>query len=179
MQKYSQESFFRITYVEPKHQSDSHYQAGANDFHHLIWIFWVCRLFPEWYNVDCSQLMSWFDHYQLQLVYPTVEHCPARNLQHKTLQTTFDTFSQSLHLLHILHKSFVCLFSSCIFAFFEIIKHNMPKMLLFSSIFSIKMTTQKFINFGNFFKKRLLIWQLSQYNLTKLFWMKLKVTKCY
>ena len=29
-----------------------------------------------------------------------------RNLQHETLQTTFDTFDQSQHLLHTLHKSF-------------------------------------------------------------------------
>ena len=35
----------------------------------LIKIFWVCQLSPEWYNVDCSQLMSWFDGYWLQLLY--------------------------------------------------------------------------------------------------------------
>ena len=58
--------------------------------------------------VDCSQLMSRFDRYQLQLVYPTVEHRPARNLQHETSQTTFDTFDQSQHILHTLHKSFLC-----------------------------------------------------------------------
>ena len=45
--------------------------------------------------VDYCQLMSWFDCYQPQLVYPTMEHCPARNLQHQTLQTTFDMFDQS------------------------------------------------------------------------------------
>ena len=38
MQKYSQEGFFHQTYVEPRHQSDSHNQAGANDFQCLIWI---------------------------------------------------------------------------------------------------------------------------------------------
>ena len=32
------------TYVEPKHQSDEHNQAGANAFQHLLWIFWVCQL---------------------------------------------------------------------------------------------------------------------------------------
>ena len=60
---------------------------------------------PTWYDVDCSQLTSLFNHYQLQLVFPTVEHHPARNLQHKTLQTTFDMVSQSQHLLHTLHKA--------------------------------------------------------------------------
>ena len=98
--------FFRLTYVEPKHQSDSHNQAGANDFQRSIWIFWVCQLSPAWYNVDCSQLLFWFDRYQLQLVYPTVEHRPERNLQHETSLTTFDTFNQSQHLLD---KSFCAL----------------------------------------------------------------------
>ena len=46
--------------------------------------------------------MSQFDCYQLQRVYPTVGHRPARNLQHKTLPTTFNTFNQSQHLLHTL-----------------------------------------------------------------------------
>ena len=36
---------------------------------------------------------------------------------------------------------------SCVFTFLEIIKHNMPKMLLFSSIFNIKMATQKVTKF--------------------------------
>ena len=39
MQKYGQEGFFCLTYVEHKHQRDSHNQAGADDFQRLIWIF--------------------------------------------------------------------------------------------------------------------------------------------
>ena len=85
-------------------------------------------------------LMSQFDCYQLQLVYPTVAHNPA-NLQHEILQTTFGMFSQSQHILHTLQRSF--LYFSCIFIFLEIIKHNMLKMLLFSSLVNIKMSTQK------------------------------------
>ena len=61
-----------------------------------------------WYDNDCSQLMSQFDCYQLQLVYPTMEHRPSRNLQHGTLQTIFDMFDQSQDLPHTLHKSFLC-----------------------------------------------------------------------
>ena len=38
MQKYGQ-GFFCLIYVEPKHQSNEHNQAGANDFQCLIWIF--------------------------------------------------------------------------------------------------------------------------------------------
>ena len=89
--------------------------------------------------------MSQFDLSQLQLVYPPVEHCPFRKLQHETSQTTFDRFSWSQHILHTLHKFFfLCL--KCVFMFLEIIKHNMLKMLLFSSMVSVKMATQKFTN---------------------------------
>ena len=38
MQKYGQEGFLHLVYVEPK-QKDEHNQAGANDFQHFIWIF--------------------------------------------------------------------------------------------------------------------------------------------
>ena len=34
-----QEGFFHLTYVEPKHQSDEHNHARANDFQRLLWIF--------------------------------------------------------------------------------------------------------------------------------------------
>ena len=53
----------------------------------------------------------------------------------------------------------------------------MPEMLRIFN-FNIKMAAQKFTSFGNFFKC-ILIRQLSQYNLTKLFQMKLKTTKRY
>ena len=91
-------------------------------------------------NVDCSQLMSWSNCYQLQLVYPTLEHCPVKNLQHETVN----------HFWHAQHKSF--LHFSCIFMFLVAIKRNLPKMLLFSSLLNIKMTTQKVTNFDTFFK---------------------------
>ena len=54
----------------------------------------------------------------------------------------------------------------------------MPKCCFFSFIFSIKMATQKY-NLDKFFLKYMLIQQLSQYNITKLFLMKLKITKHY
>ena len=62
----------------------------------------------------------------LQLICLTLKHCPVRNLQHKTSQTTVDTFDQSQHLLHTLHK-FLCF--SCVFTSLKIIKHHMLKML--------------------------------------------------
>ena len=68
---------------------------------------------------------------------------------------------------------------SYVFTFLEIIKHNMPKMLLFSSIFNVKMATQKFTNFDKFFFLMYADMTAVTYNLTKLFRMKLKTTKCY
>ncbi|XP_032477221.1 testis-expressed protein 9 isoform X3 [Phocoena sinus] len=62
----------------------------------------------EKYKLELSKLKqnNKFDRCQLQLVYPTVEHCPVRKLQHQTSQTTFDVLDQSQRRLHTLHKSF-------------------------------------------------------------------------
>ena len=124
------------------------------------------------------QLMYWFDHCQLQLVRSlTLEHCPTRNLPHKISQTSFNTFDQWQYLLCTLHKSFFFCFSVAFLPF--LIKHNMPKCCFFSSLFNIKMSTQKFTNFDFFLNRCTVRWQLSQYNLTKLCWMKLKTPECY
>ena len=64
-------------------------------------------------------------------------------------QTTFEMFDQSQQLLHMRHKSFFA-FQLRFYLSWKI-KHNMPKMLLLSSIFSIKMATQKFTNFDVYF----------------------------
>ena len=82
---------------------------------------------------------------------------------------------QSQHL-HTLHKSFFVF--QLRFYLFEIIKHNSQKYCIFSSIFNIKSGCRNIQQFGKSFKYTLL-WQLSQYNLTKLFRMKLKTTKHY
>ena len=117
MWKYSQEGdvlgfFFHLTYVESKQQNN---QAGANYFQCLIWIL-LKNLFTD---LDILSMSAVFPHgitlivlnvlidcYQPQLAYPTVEHPPARNLQPRSLQTTFDTFHQSQRLLHTQHTSF-------------------------------------------------------------------------
>ena len=127
------------------------YQLGGNDFRYLIWIFWVCWLSPKWCNVDCSQLMSWFDRYQLQLVYPTREHGPGRNLQQETLQTSFDLFNQSQHLRHTREKSFLFWCFSCVYTFLEIIEHTIPQMLLLLFHLENWSGYTKFTNFDFFF----------------------------
>lgn len=73
-------------------------QLHANDFESLTWMFWVCWLSPAQNNVDFSQLMSQFDCYQIQLVYLTVEHYLAQNLQHEISPVSFNTLDQSEHL---------------------------------------------------------------------------------
>ena len=129
MWKYSQEGgvwvffFFHLTHVEPKQQNN---QAAANYFQHLIWILFknlftdldilsMSAVFPH--SITLIVLNALIDCYQPQLAYPTVEHPPARNLQPRSLQTTFDTFHQSQRLLHTQHKSF-CL-SVAFFSFLK------------------------------------------------------------
>ena len=75
-----------------------------------------------WYNVDCSQCVH--------LIAINFNWSPRRwgIVQREISSTaTFDTVSQSQHLLHTQHKSFFAL--HCVFTFLDIIKHNMPKML--------------------------------------------------
>ena len=91
----------------------------------MIWKFWVCPLSPAWYNIDCSQLMTWFDHYQLLLVYLTMEYHLVRNLQCKTSQTTLaHSISHSTFSIRCTNL-FLCL--SSIYTFLEIIKHDLLK----------------------------------------------------
>ena len=61
---------------------------------------------------------------------------------HKLLLTPFISHST----FSTLHRVFIFSFS-CVFTFPEIIKHNMPKMLLFPSNFDIKMFTSKIHQF--------------------------------
>ena len=83
-------------------------------------------------------------------------------LTHSISHITFSTPCTNL---------FLCL--SCIFIFLEIIKHNIPKMFCFlpSSIWKWLYKNSPILI--SFFKCTLM-WQLSQYKQTKLFWMKLK-----
>ena len=66
---------------------------------------------------------------------------------HKTLLTR--SVSHSTFSIHC--RNFF-LHLGCIFTFLETIKHNMQKILLFSSIVNIKMAIQKSTNFDKFLK---------------------------
>ena len=126
-------------------------------------IFWQFCLFLVFKLVVILLLVVWGSEAYL----PTPPSWPEA---HKPLLTrpishsTFSMYNANL-FLHFSH----------VFTFLKIIKHNTLKKLLIYSIFNIKMATQKFINC---FFKCTLLWQLSQYNLTKLFQMKLKTTEC-
>ena len=84
--------------------------------------FWVCCLSPMGYNIACFPWMSQFNCYHLQLVYLTMEHHPLRNLWHKTVQTTLETFDESQHLC-TMHSIFFFLPYICSFIFLEKMKH--------------------------------------------------------
>ena len=133
MQKHNQEGFFfHIIYVEPKHQRDEHNHAGASDFQHLIW---VCWLSPVWYNVlDLIAInFNWSNR-----PWNFVQREISSTKLHKPLLT---------HLINYSTFSIYCIFLYLSFYLSWNNKHNMPKLLaFFSSIFSIKMATQKFTN---------------------------------
>jgi len=166
------------TDVEPKHRSEEHNPAGANDCQCLTWIFWVCQLSPKRYNdlLFSLNVSIW----SLSTSTGLPKHCS--NIQQEISSTNlckplFDTFYQSQRILYILHIFFFFLAFQLHFTFLEVIKHIMLKMSLFSSIF-IKMLHKTSPIFIRFLKCKL-IGQLSQYSLTKWFWMKLKTTKRY
>ena len=101
------------------------------------------------YNTDCSQLMSWFDCYQLQLV-TRLWSIVQREISSLKLRKPLLTHSIS-HSTFSTHCTNLFWHFSCVFAFLEIIKSNMSKMLHIFFYFNIKMATQKFTNFGKFF----------------------------
>ena len=99
-------------------------------------------------HIDCSQLISRFDSYQLQLGLPDRRPWIQRQISSTKLRKPLWT-----PLVH--HSNYAARILYCIsvvfFTFLEIIKHTMPKILIFSSIFYIRMTIQKFTNFDKFF----------------------------
>ena len=67
------------------------------------------RVGHNWCDLAAAAAKGIIDLYQLQPVYSTEQHCPMKNIQHKTSQTNSDKFTQSQHLMHTLHKSFLCI----------------------------------------------------------------------
>ena len=98
--------------------------------------------------------------------------------------------SKKLHKPHLIYSTghstfsiyctnlFLFLHFSRTFTFLEIIRHNMQKMLLFLPSSILKWLHKNSILMF-FFSKCTPMWQLSQYNLTKLYWIKLKTIKHY
>ena len=115
---------FRLTYVEPNHQSASRNQGGATDLQRLIWIFWVC-LSPTWYNSDCSQLMSQFGHWSTWLWSIIQREISSTKLRKPLLTCSISHSTFSIHRTN----PFLCF--SGIFTFLEITKHNYAKSVAF------------------------------------------------
>ena len=106
MWKYGQEVFFHLTYVEPKHQSDSHDQAGANDFQHLSGYFEYVDYLP--YGTTLIVLNYCFDLMAINFNWSTQPwSIVQREISSTKLHRRLLTGSIShVHLLHTLHKSF-------------------------------------------------------------------------
>ena len=97
-------------------------------------------------SCDCSQLMSWFDHYQFQLVYLTIEtlskeKSPAWNYWHVWPVSAPSPFIAQIFFFAV-QLYFYLSWNN---------KAQYVKMLLLSFIFNTNMATQKFKNF-DFFK---------------------------
>lgn len=130
----------------------------------MIFNAWFRYLpFFAWCNIDCSQLMFWSNCYQLQLVYPNLGALSSQKSPAWNCKPLLDRHSRNLFAFQ-LH-----------FYISVAIKHNLPKMLLFSSLWILKWLQKKSPILIHFLKCTL-IWQLSWYNLTKLFLMKLKTS---
>ena len=125
-----------FTYVEPKHQSDSHNQAGANDFQPWFGYFeYVGYLL---HGLTLIVLNSCLDLIAINFIWST---WPWSSVQREISSTKLckPLLIRSISLSTFsVHCTNLFLRFGCVFTFLEIIKHNMPKMLLFSSIFNIK-----------------------------------------
>ena len=65
------------------------------------WVYWLSLV---WYNIDYSQWMYWFDWYQFQLIYLTMEQSPAQNFidHYWHVHSTFSYTAQiSLHFSYV------------------------------------------------------------------------------
>ena len=114
-----------------------HNQAVANDFQGLIWMFWVCWLSPV--GITFTTL-----HYCLYLTavnFTGLLDCGMSSSEKSPAQNSANHF---WHLQSVTEPSsytaqiFLCVCFGCIFTFLDTIKDNVLKMLVFSSIFSIK-----------------------------------------
>ena len=168
--RFEKKRFFCLMYAEPKHKPS--------------WCKWFSMLHLGILSMaaisviiqhDCSQLMSWFEYYQLQLAYPSMDHHPVRNLQHGTLPDTSDMLDQSQHLFNITHKSFLGFQLRFYISWNN--KAQYAENVAFFSFIDNKMDIQKFINFDVCFKMHTDNDSCYDTILTKLFQMTLKTTK--
>ena len=94
----------------------------------LTWIVWVYQLSPAWYNVDCSQLMSCFDHYQRQVVY-LIDCIVQREISNTKLHKPLLTHSISHSTFSIHCSNRFCILVA--FYLLEIIKHMLEMLHTF------------------------------------------------
>ena len=168
---------FCFTYIEPTHQSDEVNQPVQMIFSTWFGYFDYVSYLPCGITLIVPNVSIW-----LLLTLTGLSNHGAKSSEQSpagNFANTFDMFDQSQHLHQTLHKSFFFLaFQLCFYLCWNNKAWYAKKCCFFPSIFSLKTATQNSLILILFFNARL-IWQLSQYNLTKLFQMKLKTTKHY
>ena len=142
MKKYGQEGFCSPC-VAPRHQCENVTQL-------VQMIFSAWRGYFEYGSVSCV-VRCWSFYINVLIGFLSalaglhnVEHCPARSLHHGLRRLPL-TFHQLQHHPALWTNQF--LHFSSIFTFHGITKYSMPKMLLFSSIFDIKIANVQILIF--------------------------------
>ena len=158
MQKYDQEGFFQLTYVDPNIKASNItklvqmiFSAWFGYFEYVGYL--PCGIILIVLN-ECLDWISINFNWSTRLWSIVQREIFSTKLRKPLLTCSISHSTFSIHCTNL----FLCF--SCVFTFLEIIKHNMPKCCFFSSIFNIKMATQKSTNFDVFFKCTL-IWQQS------------------
>ena len=137
--------------LDIKHQSNEHNQALQMIFSTWLGYFECVGYLP------CG-IMSIALNYCLDLTFINFTWFtpPWRITQWEISSTDLQCFFAN-HFWHVWSVTapspyinhFFFLRFSCLFTFLEIMKHNMPKIFLLSSIFTKILATQKFTTFGN------------------------------
>ena len=136
--------------LDIKHQSNEHNQALQMIFSTWLGYFECVGYLP------CGIMLIALN-YCLDLIFINFTWFtpPWRIVQWKSPAQISSVFCKPLltclisHSTFSIHKPFFFLRFSCIFTFLKIMKHNMPKIFLLSSIFTKFLATQKFTTFGN------------------------------
>ena len=145
MGKCGQEGLFCLPYINPNVKEMNIIKLVQMIFNAWFGYFEYAS-YLSWYNIDCSQLMSQFDHYHFRLVSATMEHHAVRKNPGQNFTNHSRHFWSVTVPSQYTAEIFFCVFKLHFYLSWNN-KASYAKMLLFSFIFNTKMATQKFTNF--------------------------------